>query len=248
MQAECLQLENYDFFIRGLSTIIERLQAMAIETFKREQSLSGNVPVETAVGRANYLPTNFLPRTVVLDTSRSLCTIVNKEDIFHILHRQAIGRRKTFFLNSERQFSCSQMLFLLREQTLLLNDRILEGVPTQDLLVSMEREPESLEESELLTTLASSNARVYIRSLQQLAARLRAIDERVLVSLVWTIILGDQVSSGGSGAGGGWQIDAVAGCGEVELGGRPKNVSSFMRTFAADRLRANALERGQLQQ
>lgn len=82
-----LQLENYQFFINGLTAIIQRLQSMAMDTFRVEQSLTGDVSVERAVNRASYLPTNFFSRTVSVDTSRSLCAIVNKDDIFHILHR-----------------------------------------------------------------------------------------------------------------------------------------------------------------
>ncbi|KAI6172161.1 Protein of unknown function DUF477 domain containing protein [Aphelenchoides besseyi] len=152
---------------------VDELQKMASDTFKIEQLQSGDVPLETAASRMMFMPTNFFSRNVSLDTSRSLMTIVSSEEIFHILHRQ--------------------MLYLLRTQSQMLQDNVLEGIPSQDMLVSMERDPGSLEESELITSMATESTRFHIRNLQQIAWRLSSIDERFLAGLIWTIVLGDQI-------------------------------------------------------
>ncbi|KAI6196921.1 Folliculin [Aphelenchoides besseyi] len=170
---EMMLLNNYDFFIDGFSTIILHLQKMASDTFKIEQLQSGDVPLETAASRMMFMPTNFFSRNVSLDTSRSLMTIVSNEEIFHTLHRQ--------------------MLYLLRTQSQMLQDNVLEGIPSQDMLVSMERDPESLEESELITSMATESTRFHIRNLQRLAWRLSSMDERLLAGLIWTVVLGDQI-------------------------------------------------------
>ncbi|KAI6242772.1 Folliculin-C domain-containing protein [Aphelenchoides fujianensis] len=81
------------------------------------------------------------------------------------------------------------MLYLLRTQAHLLRDNVLEGVPTQDMLVSLEREPETLDESELITSFTTASTRFHIRNLQQLAWRLLSLDERLLSSLIWTVIV-----------------------------------------------------------
>jgi hypothetical protein len=170
---EMMLLNYYDFFLRGFSTIISRLQALAIKTFNLEQS--GEVPLETAVNRMTFLPQNFFPKRFNLDTSRSLIAIVNDTQIFYALHRQ--------------------MLFLLRAQANLVRDVVLEGVPTQDMLVAMERDPETLEESDLITSMTTTGTRFHIRNLQLIAWKLLDMDKDSLVSLVWTIIVGDQVSA-----------------------------------------------------
>jgi hypothetical protein len=85
------------------------------------------------------------------------------------------------------------MLFLLRTQTTLVRDVVLEGVPTQDMLVAIERDPETLEEADLITSMTTVGTRFHIRNLQLISWRLLDIDQRYLASMIWTVIVGDQV-------------------------------------------------------
>lgn len=93
-----LLLNHYDFFINGFSAIIKRLQLMATETFDKEESQTGEVPLDKAKNRMMFLPNNFFPRKFSLDTSRSLTAIVNNDEIFHILHRFLIPIRSSIVL------------------------------------------------------------------------------------------------------------------------------------------------------
>lgn len=87
------------------------------------------------------------------------------------------------------------MLFLLRTQTTLVRDVVLEGVPTQDMLVALERDPETLEEADLITSMTTIGTRFHIHNLQLISSRLLEIDQRYLDSMIWTIIVGDQVEN-----------------------------------------------------
>lgn len=86
-----------------------------------------------------------------------------------------------------------QMLFLLRTQTTLVRDVVLEGVPTQDMLVAIERDPESLEESDLIISMTTAGTHFHIKNLQVIAWKLLELDQRYLMSMLWTVIVGDQV-------------------------------------------------------
>lgn len=85
------------------------------------------------------------------------------------------------------------MLFLLRTQTSLVRDTVLEGVPTQDMLVSMEREP--LDETDVITSFSTEQTLCYVRSLKILARKLADMNPHFLLSLIWCIVVGDQVSA-----------------------------------------------------
>jgi hypothetical protein len=74
-----------------------------------------------------------------------------------------------------------------------VKDVILEGVPTQDMRVAIERDPESLEESDLIMSLTNMGTKFHIRNLQLISWRLLEMDQRYLILMIWTIIVGDQV-------------------------------------------------------
>ncbi|VDP15940.1 unnamed protein product [Onchocerca flexuosa] len=115
---------NFHFFVSTMSSTIRFLQMESNMVFDREQNDPSNeVLKQAAASRASLLPAHFL-RTYVtkleLDTSRSLAVITGRADIFTQLHMF--------------------MVCILRTQTRLCKEYLLEGVPTQDMLVMKERE------------------------------------------------------------------------------------------------------------
>ncbi|VDK63656.1 unnamed protein product [Onchocerca ochengi] len=115
---------NYNFFVSTMSSTIRFLQMESDMVFDREQNDPSNERLKQATAsRASLLPAHFL-RTYVtkleLDTSRSLTVITGRADIFTQLHMF--------------------MVCILRTQSRLCKEYLLEGVPTQDMLVMKERE------------------------------------------------------------------------------------------------------------
>ncbi|KAL3993656.1 Vesicle coat protein involved in Golgi to plasma membrane transport family protein [Acanthocheilonema viteae] len=115
---------NYHFFVSTISSIIQFLQMESNIVFDREQSnSSGEMLKQAAASRASLLPAHFLRAHITkleLDTSRSLAIITGRADIFTQLHMF--------------------MVCILRTQTRLCKEYLLDGVPTQDMLVIKERE------------------------------------------------------------------------------------------------------------
>ncbi|EFO24721.1 hypothetical protein LOAG_03765 [Loa loa] len=115
---------NYHFFVSTMSSAIRFLQMESNMFFDREQSDPANeVLKQAAASRVSLLPAHFLRSHLTkleLDTSRSLAVITGRADIFTQLH---------IF-----------MVCILRTQTRLCKEYLLEGVPTQDMLIMKERE------------------------------------------------------------------------------------------------------------
>ncbi|MCP9262020.1 hypothetical protein DINM_004531 [Dirofilaria immitis] len=115
---------NYHFFVSTMSSTIRFLQMESNKVFNHEQNDTSNeVLKQAAASRVSLLPAHFL-RTYVtkleLDTSRSLAVITGRADIFIQLHMF--------------------MVCILRTQTRLCKEYLLEGVPTQDVLLMKECE------------------------------------------------------------------------------------------------------------
>lgn len=128
---------NYEFFVSTLSSIINGLQAAANNVFRVESGeLTNNECLKQATAsRASLIPAQFLRTRVTkleLDTSRSLSLITGDDNIFIKLHKQ--------------------MIWLLRTQSRLCVENVLEGVPSQDALVQMELEPDEIAELDLVHT------------------------------------------------------------------------------------------------
>ncbi|VDN92797.1 unnamed protein product [Brugia pahangi] len=115
---------NYHFFVSTMSSAIRFLQMESNMVFDREQNDPTNEMLkQAAASRTSLLPAHFLRAHVTsleLDTSRSLTVITGRTDIFTQLHMF--------------------MVCILRTQTRLCKEYLLEGVPTQDMLVMKERE------------------------------------------------------------------------------------------------------------
>jgi hypothetical protein len=61
------------------------------------------------------------------------------------------------------------------------------------MMVAIERDPETLEETDLITSMTTIGTQFHIRNLQLIAWRFLELDQRYLSSLIWTILVGDQV-------------------------------------------------------
>lgn len=149
---------NYDFFVSGLSSIIKQLQDQALSVFRVEcNELTNECLKQATASRASLLPAHFLRSRVTkldLDTSRSLSLITGCPTIFTKLHKQ--------------------MTWLLRTQTRLVVENVLEGVPSQDALVQLELQPVELNDLELEFSSVIDNdynSLVHVTSLQHLARR-----------------------------------------------------------------------------
>lgn len=87
-----------------------------------------------------------------------------------------------------------QMLYLLKTQTTLDRDTVLEGVPTQDMLVLMEMEQNSMEENDLITSLSTQQTFYHLKNLMIIVERFKAFSLDLLAALIWQIIIGEQVN------------------------------------------------------
>ncbi|WKX93624.1 hypothetical protein Q1695_011132 [Nippostrongylus brasiliensis] len=127
-------IHNYEFFLQALTAMKEKLQSMAAATFETEMAQDDAMRPQYA-SMAGRLPAGwFRPadrngRRVAIDTKRNLQTITGDELIWSRLHKQ--------------------MMWTLRTEILRYCDQVLEGVPTQDMLVMMEMEPTDIMELDL---------------------------------------------------------------------------------------------------
>ncbi|KAI1720081.1 vesicle coat protein involved in golgi to plasma membrane transport domain-containing protein [Ditylenchus destructor] len=168
-------LSNYEFFLGGFSAIISKIQSMAKAFFVKEQETDRDLRIAANVSTAKpWLPQQFYKHTLTLDTSRCLSVVTDNTDIFTILHRQ--------------------MLYLLRTQTTLDRDTVLEGVPTQDMLVIMEMERSNLEENDLVTSLDSQQTLFHLYNLRHIVERFNEMDHHLMTMLIWQVVIGGQVS------------------------------------------------------
>uniref|UniRef100_A0A914X0C7 Folliculin n=1 Tax=Plectus sambesii TaxID=2011161 RepID=A0A914X0C7_9BILA len=127
-----LLLNSYDFFVTCLKAVVDKLQVKANSVFEMEQkepSNDGDLR-PTMASRAKELPPGFLKyRAGSIDSSRSLVTLTGDKDIFRRLHRYFV--------------------WIMKMQSLRFVEVLLEGCPTQDMLVEMERSAENPEVPEI---------------------------------------------------------------------------------------------------
>ncbi|VDM96528.1 unnamed protein product [Thelazia callipaeda] len=171
---------NYDFFVATMSSIVRRLQIESDVVFNREQEDPSNeVFKQASATRSLLLPAHFLRTQVTkfeLDTSRSLAQITNCADIFTQLHMF--------------------MVYILRTQTRLCKEYLLEGVPTQDMLVMKERETKTNNDANAVDLNSSRNLESFA-TLQQIASKLenlRKVDDHSVLEIVLTqLVTGGQI-------------------------------------------------------
>uniref|UniRef100_A0A1I8BM37 Folliculin n=1 Tax=Meloidogyne hapla TaxID=6305 RepID=A0A1I8BM37_MELHA len=169
-----LLLRHYDFLTNSLCSIVSKLQEMTNAFFIYEQAQDSELRLASNVKNAHWLPHQFYPRQYAVDTSRSLKTITNDENIFTLLH--------------------SQMISLLKTLTSLDKDILLEGCPTQEMLIMTELSVcGSLEEKELITQLTSKQTLIQLDDLRYIAQNLADQDSDLLNALIWQIIIGEQI-------------------------------------------------------
>uniref|UniRef100_A0A1I7X9Z2 UDENN FLCN/SMCR8-type domain-containing protein n=1 Tax=Heterorhabditis bacteriophora TaxID=37862 RepID=A0A1I7X9Z2_HETBA len=174
-------INNNDYFLRALTAIKGRLQNLAALTFSKEMAYNG---VDDAIrpeyaSMAGKLPPGwFRPkdkhsRKVDIDTRRNLQTITGDDTIWNRLHRQ--------------------MMWTLRTETLRCYDQVLEGVPTQDMLVMMEMEPADIVELDLAQPNQHEITLAQLVNLKIVARILFEQDESDLDLVIKQIITGGQV-------------------------------------------------------
>ncbi|CAB3405301.1 unnamed protein product [Caenorhabditis bovis] len=124
---------NYYYFKNSLGAIKTKLQSLAASTYEREiQEIDQNG--DDGIMRPEYasmvgrMP-RWFKRKIAIDTDRNLSTITSCRDIWSILHRQ--------------------LMWALRSPTLTCRDQVMEGKPTQDMMVLMELDESAIVELEL---------------------------------------------------------------------------------------------------
>lgn len=76
-----------------------------------------------------------------------------------------------------------------------MRDMVLEGVPTQDMLVLMEIEKYGLEETDFVGSLSTDQTRHHLKNLKMIAKRLHEMNPTYLDALIWQMVIGSQVNS-----------------------------------------------------
>ncbi|VDN55493.1 unnamed protein product [Dracunculus medinensis] len=134
---------NYDFFVSAFTAIIEDLQSECLK----------NAPTT----RSSHPPANLLekqfPDLKFSGSARNLTTISGCPAVFTKLHKQ--------------------ISWILRMQTCLCIENIMEGLPNEDTLVEMEMKMDEVKKENLL--LYTSNARenlLYFDALKTLAKKI----------------------------------------------------------------------------
>lgn len=177
-----LLTSNYDYFVSAMSSIISKLQEQAFNVYRKECN-SGSIDLASPalLLKNSTLPNYFLKSSKVtnleLDTSRPLSDIVGDTDVFLKLHRQ--------------------LTILLRTHSRLHLESVLEGVPSQDLLVRSELDPsEAAEVRTEAETCTQYYALLRIARMQQIAKKLEELGKgptRLLTAFITHIVHGSKV-------------------------------------------------------
>ncbi|CAJ0606091.1 unnamed protein product [Cylicocyclus nassatus] len=171
-------INNYEFFLQALTAVKEKLQSMAAAIFESEMDQEDAMRPQYA-SMAGRLPTGwFRPsdrngRRVAIDTKRNLQTITGDDTIWNRLHRQ--------------------MMWTLRTEILRYCDHVLEGVPTQDMLVMMEMEPADILELDLAQPNQHEVTLQQLANLKLAAKLLYEGNEADLDLVIKQIITGEQL-------------------------------------------------------
>lgn len=171
-------INNYEFFLQALTAVKEKLQSMASATFESELT-QDDVMRPHYASMAGRLPSGwFRPndrngRRVAIDTKRNLQTITGDEFIWNMLHRR--------------------MMWTLRTEILRYCDQVLEGVPTQDMLVMMEMEPADIVELDLAHPNQHEVTLQQLANLKLIAKMLHDENEADLDLVIKQVITGGQI-------------------------------------------------------
>uniref|UniRef100_A0A915Q2W7 Folliculin n=1 Tax=Setaria digitata TaxID=48799 RepID=A0A915Q2W7_9BILA len=171
---------NYHFFVSTMSSTIRFLQMESNVVFDREHSdPSSEVLKQATASRSSLLPAHFLRAHVTkldLDTSRSLTLITGRADIFTQLHMF--------------------MVCILRTQTRLCKEYLLEGVPTQDMLIMKERKLKAENETSGNDINCSRRLDCFetLRQIAHMLENLPKVDGQSVLEIVLTqLVTGGQI-------------------------------------------------------
>lgn len=124
---------NFDYFKTTLGRIKTDLQKLAQDVFAREIDIGEKI-TDNDIHKPEYsklvgkLP-SWYKRKVEIDTDRNLTVVTARDGIWIQLHRH--------------------MMWTLRSPTLACRDQVMEGKPTQDMMVLMELDESRIVELEL---------------------------------------------------------------------------------------------------
>ncbi|CAI2344193.1 unnamed protein product [Caenorhabditis sp. 36 PRJEB53466] len=124
---------NFEYFKQSLGGIKNELQRLAQDVFTREIDV-GEKLTEDDIHKPEYqklvgkMP-SWYRRKIAIDTDRNLTVVTANEQIWVLLHRL--------------------MMWTLRSPTLACRDQVMEGKPTQDMMVLMELDESAIVELEL---------------------------------------------------------------------------------------------------
>lgn len=147
-------LNNHDFFLAAINTMKDKLQSLSSIVFADEMAEENASLRPENASRIGKLPMGLFreKRKINLDTQRPLQVITGDVDVWNKLHRQ--------------------MMWTLRTQTLRTGESILEGMPTQDMLVIMEMDETDIVEldldspnSQALTLMQLENLKIIARTM-----------------------------------------------------------------------------------
>ncbi|PAV82626.1 hypothetical protein WR25_26708 [Diploscapter pachys] len=172
-----LLTSNYDLFRNALQAMLMKLQQCATNVYRREIASQGQAEAAVKNDRDNF--TNrmgliVLKRKLNIDTNRNLETITGIERVWYKLHKQ--------------------MMWTLRAQSIRYRDRVLEGIPSQNMLVLMEMERSRIIQLQLQHPSQKQITLGHLANLKTIALLVQQqLGEAVLDLLLRHIVTGEQI-------------------------------------------------------
>ncbi|ULU05054.1 hypothetical protein L3Y34_017649 [Caenorhabditis briggsae] len=169
---------NFEYFKTTLGGIKTDLQTLAQEVYSKEILLIPKLTDEDIhkPEYQNMVGKSGTPNTkMAIQTDRSLTAVTATEEIWVRLHRH--------------------MMWTLRSPTLAFRDRVMEGKPTQDMMVLLELDQSQIVELELHHPNQHSVSMAQLANLKIIASQLNASNEpEDLDILIHTLVTGGQVA------------------------------------------------------
>ncbi|CAI4233410.1 unnamed protein product [Auanema sp. JU1783] len=166
---------NHDFYLEALRIMKDKLQDLAAVHYQVEMKEMDTIARPDHASMSCRIPQQqlFYPRKIIIDTNRNLQTITGNDNIWGMLHKQ--------------------MMWTLRTQTLRYMDQVMEGVPTQDMLVMMEMEHSDIAELDLDQPNQAEITHQQLGNLKIIARAFAEYEIKDLDLLVRQVITGRQL-------------------------------------------------------
>lgn len=165
---------NFEFFKNSLGAIKQKLQELAAGIYAEEMQTQLQTQLQSEDFACSVATRNpWMRRCIAIETDRNLMTITGKADVFSTLHRQ--------------------MMWTLRSPILSCHDQVMEGVPTQDMMVLMELDDAAIVELELHHPNQHAVSMQQLSNLKLIARMLMDESERDLELLIKHVVTGGQL-------------------------------------------------------